>query len=76
MRTSRRLRATSSFQSSDSGSLEKEASLRGAAVLTLERLGERPRDAPVGRVVEPRPEHADAYRAARERQKELYDAVT
>ena len=54
----------------------KEASLRGAAVLALERLGERPRDAPVGRVVEPRPGHADAYRAARERQRELYEAVT
>jgi gluconokinase len=54
----------------------KEASLRGAAVVTLERLGERARDAPVGRVVHPRPEHADAYRAARERQRELYDAVT
>jgi len=54
----------------------KEASLRGAAVLTLERLGERPREAPVGRVVEPRLEHADAYRAAHERQQQLYDAVT
>jgi gluconokinase len=54
----------------------REASLRGAAVLTLERLGEKPREAPLGRVVEPRGEHADAYRAARERQRALYDAVT
>jgi gluconokinase len=51
----------------------REASLRGAAVLTLQRLGERPRDAPLGRIVEPRLEHADAYRAARERQRELYE---
>jgi gluconokinase len=54
----------------------KEASLRGAAVLTLERLGETPRDAPLGRIHEPRPEHGEAYRAARERQQELYDVVT
>jgi gluconokinase len=54
----------------------KEASLRGAAVLTLERLGETPRDAPLGKVFEPRPQAADAYRAARERQRALYDAVT
>jgi gluconokinase len=54
----------------------REASLRGAAVLALERLGERPGEAPTGRVVEPRPEHAAAYRAARERQRELYDFVT
>jgi gluconokinase len=53
----------------------KEASLRGAAVLTLERLGVEARQARVGRVVEPRPEHADAYREARRRQRELYDAV-
>jgi gluconokinase len=54
----------------------KEASLRGAAVLTLERLGETPRDAPLGRVFEPRPDRAEAYRAARRRQRELYDVVT
>jgi gluconokinase len=54
----------------------REASLRGAAVLALERLGERPGDAPIGRIVEPRPDHADAYRAARERQRELYGVVT
>jgi gluconokinase len=54
----------------------KEASLRGAAVLTLERLGETPRDVPLGRTYEPRPKHADAYRAGRERQRALYDVVT
>jgi hypothetical protein len=45
-------------------------------VLTLERLGETPNDAPLGRVYEPRPDHAEAYRAARRRQRELYDVVT
>ena len=54
----------------------REASLRGAAVLTLERLGERPRDAALGAVVRPRPERADAYRAARARQRRLYEVVT
>jgi gluconokinase len=54
----------------------KEASLRGAAVLTLERLGEMPRAAPLGRVHEPRADRAEAYRAARRRQRELYDVVT
>jgi gluconokinase len=54
----------------------KEASLRGAAVLALERLGESPWPAPVGRVVEPRRDRARAFRAARERQRRLYDAAT
>jgi gluconokinase len=54
----------------------REASLRGAAVLALERLGESPPSAPLGRVIEPRAEHADAYRAARERQRRLYDEAT
>ncbi len=53
----------------------KEASLRGAAVLTLERLGGRPRAAAVGAVVEPRREHADEYRGAFERQRALYEAL-
>jgi len=53
----------------------KEASLRGAAVVALERLGESPPPAPLGRVVEPRLDRADAYRTARERQRQLYDAV-
>src|SRR5262249_19608257 len=54
----------------------KEASLRGAAVFALERLGE---DAPapsLGRAYEPRADHAAAYLAARERQRELYRVAT
>ena len=54
----------------------EEASLRGAAVATLERLGETPATAPLGRTFEPRPDRADAYREARERDRRLYDAVT
>jgi gluconokinase len=58
-------------------STETEASLRGAAAWTLERLGEpAPPAPPVDRVVEPRPDRAPAYRAARERLRRLYDAVT
>ena len=53
-----------------------EGSLRGAAVVALERLGETPPPAPVARVVQPRLDRADAYRAARERQRRLYDAAT
>jgi gluconokinase len=54
----------------------EEASLRGAAVIALERLGEAPPPAPLGRIVEPRLERADAYRAARNRQRRLYEAAT
>lgn len=54
----------------------KEASLRGAAVVTLERLGATPGPAPVGPVVEPRPDKVDAFRAARERQRRLYEVAT
>jgi gluconokinase len=54
----------------------REASLRGAAVYALERLGESPPDAPLGQVVEPRGDRADAYRTARERQRRLYEVVT
>ena len=53
----------------------KEASLRGAAVLALERLGEIAPDAPVGRVFHSRMERAEAYRSARDRQRELYEAT-
>jgi gluconokinase len=53
-----------------------EASLRGAAVVVLERLGEAPAPAALGPAVEPRPDKADAFRAARERQRRLYDVVT
>jgi gluconokinase len=54
----------------------KQASLRGAAVFALERLGESVSPAPLGAVVEPRADRAEAYRAARERQRRLYDAAT
>ena len=53
-----------------------EASLRGAAVLTLERLGAHPDEPSVGKVFEPRLDRADAYRAARERQRQLYEVAT
>ena len=52
-----------------------EASLRGAAVLALERLGHEVADAPIAEVVEPRPERAEAYRAVREEQQRLYDEL-
>jgi gluconokinase len=54
----------------------REASLRGAAVVVLERLGETPAPAPLGPVVEPRPDKVEAFRAARERQQRLYEVVT
>jgi gluconokinase len=54
----------------------REASLRGAAVLALERLGASPAPAPLGAVVEPRPERVEVFRAARERQRRLYEVVT
>ena len=53
-----------------------EASLRGAAVLALERLGHEAGEAPIAEVVEPRPDRADAYRTAREAHQSLYDALT
>jgi len=53
-----------------------EGSLRGAAVIALERLGESPPSAPLGAVIEPRVDRAEAYRAARERQRRLYEAAT
>jgi gluconokinase len=53
----------------------REGSLRGAAVTTLERLGETAADAPLGRVIEPRSDRAAAYAHARERQRETYDAL-
>ena len=53
----------------------EEGSARGAAVAALERLGEQPAEAPLARVFEPRPERTEAYRAARERQRDLYRAL-
>jgi len=53
----------------------EEASLRGAAVATLERLGCEPAEAPLGDVFEPRQERAEAYRSARQRQQRLYEEL-
>jgi sugar (pentulose or hexulose) kinase len=53
-----------------------EASLRGAAVLALERQGHAVADPPLADVVEPRADRADAYRVAREEQQKLYEALT
>ena len=52
-----------------------EASLRGAAVLELERRGGEVAEAPVAEVVEPRVDRAEPYRAAREEQQRLYDLL-
>jgi gluconokinase len=53
----------------------REASLRGAAVVALERLGESPPTGALGRVVEPRLDRAGAYRAARDRHRALYETA-
>jgi gluconokinase len=52
-----------------------EASLRGAAVLALERDGHEAAEAPIADTVEPRADRAEAYRAAREEQQRLYDEL-
>jgi gluconokinase len=52
-----------------------EASLRGAAVLALERLGHDVAEAPTAEAVEPRADRVEAYRAAREEQQRLYDEL-
>lgn len=52
-----------------------EASLRGAAVAALGRLGSEAADAPLGDVFHPREERAEAYRFARERQQRLYEEL-
>lgn len=53
----------------------EEASLRGAAVAVLHRLGHEPVDAPVAGVISPREERADAYRSARKEQQRLYEVL-
>jgi gluconokinase len=53
-----------------------EASLRGAAVATLARLGKTVPEAPLGPTFEPRLDRTDEYREARDRDRALYDAVT
>ncbi|HEU5476880.1 MAG TPA: FGGY-family carbohydrate kinase [Gaiellaceae bacterium] len=52
-----------------------EASLRGAAVLALERSGLEAAEAPIAEVVHPREDRADTYRAAREQQQRLYELL-
>jgi gluconokinase len=52
-----------------------EASLRGAAVAALERLGHEVTEAPLGEVFRPRQETAEAYRSAKERQQRLYEVL-
>jgi gluconokinase len=54
----------------------REGSLRGAAVVALERLGATPDPAPIAEIVQPRAERFEAYREARERARALYAAVT
>lgn len=53
----------------------EEGSARGAVVAALERLGVMAPEPPVGRTFEPRSDRADAYRAARERQRQLYERL-
>jgi gluconokinase len=53
----------------------EEASLRGAAVATLERIGYEAAEPPLGEVFQPRAGRADAYRSARERQQRLYEEL-
>ena len=52
-----------------------EASLRGAAVATLGRIGGQVVDAALGIVFDPRKDRADAYRLARDRQQRLYEVL-
>jgi gluconokinase len=53
-----------------------EASLRGAAILALERQGHEVAAPPTAGAVEPRADRAEAFRAAREAHEKLYDALT
>jgi gluconokinase len=50
----------------------EEASARGALVLAGAQTGA----APLGERFQPRPEHVEAYRAARQRQRVLYETLT
>jgi gluconokinase len=53
-----------------------EGSLRGAAIIALQRLGASPAEPSLGDAFVPRPDRTDAYRSARERQRNLYRGVT
>ena len=50
---------------------EMEASLRGAAIFALEKLGVEAPEAPLGRAVRPREKYAKLYAAERERERAL-----
>jgi gluconokinase len=52
-----------------------EGSAYGAAIMALTRLGAKPPPSPLGRVFEPRADRAEAHRAARERQRALYEML-
>jgi gluconokinase len=55
---------------------DAEASVRGAALLALEALGQPPPPAPApARVLQPDPARHARYRAARARQSRLYDSI-
>lgn len=57
-------------------SVEPEASIRGAALLALEALGApAPPPLPVGTTIVPDLDRHGVYRAARERQRRLYDNI-
>jgi gluconokinase len=53
----------------------EEASLRGAAVAALDRLGLEAAAAPLGEVFDPRDDRAEAYRSAREQHQRLYEEL-
>jgi sugar (pentulose or hexulose) kinase len=53
----------------------KEASLRGAAVASLQRAGYEAAAAPLGEVFEVEEARAEEYRSARERQQRLYEEL-
>jgi len=50
---------------------EMEASIRGAAIFALEKLGYEIPEAPLGKAVRPRTKYAKLYAAEREREREL-----
>ncbi|HET7571728.1 MAG TPA: FGGY family carbohydrate kinase [Gaiellaceae bacterium] len=52
-----------------------EASLRGAAVSALARMGHEAEAAPLGDVFRPREDRVEAYRSARQRQQRLYEVL-
>ncbi len=53
----------------------EEASLRGAAVASLERTGHEAGDAALGEVFQPQKDRAKEYRSALERQQRLYEEL-